>query len=186
MIEVHATLPRSRTNGPGLRYVLWLQGCTLGCPGCFNPLTHPSPGGRAREIGELVSEICSLVPEIEGVSISGGEPFQQPDGLFELVSAIRQYTRLSLLVFSGFTYEEICRIPAGPRVLDKIDVLVAGRYVASARHGRALLGSANQSVHFLTDRYGPRDLKAVPETEVYIGADGEIVMSGIGGPAVRI
>ena len=186
MIEVDATLPRSRTNGPGLRYVLWLKGCTLGCPGCFNPLTHPSTGGLTRQIGELVSEIRSLVPEIEGVSISGGEPFQQPDGLLELVSAVRQHTPLSLLVFSGFKHEEICRIPVGPRVLDKIDVLVAGRYVASARDGRALLGSANQRVHFLTDRYGPWDLEAVPEMEVYIGADGEIVMSGIGGPTVRI
>ncbi len=69
--RVHAVEPRSRANGPGERFVVWLQGCTLGCAGCFNPLTHDAAGGSAIAIDELVARMAAT-RGIEGLTLSGG------------------------------------------------------------------------------------------------------------------
>ena len=100
-LHLHAIEHFSQANGPGLRTVVWFQGCTLGCPGCFNPATHDSRGGRTVDTRELVTEIRSLGQQIEGVSISGGEPFQQPEALLDLLTGLGD-SHLSRLVFSGY------------------------------------------------------------------------------------
>ena len=84
-----------------------------------------------------------------------------------------------MLVFTGFTWEEVWRFPEAEALLGRIDVLLAGRYDVAQHLGRGLLGSANKTAHFLTGRYGPADLAAVPPAEVVITADGEVVASGI-------
>ena len=71
--QLHAFEPASRANGPGLRAVVWFQGCTLGCPGCFNPATHASHGGATADTVSLANEILLAGEPIEGVSISGGD-----------------------------------------------------------------------------------------------------------------
>ena len=176
-LRLHALEPASRANGPGLRAVVWFQGCTLGCPGCFNPATHPSAGGFETDTQALANNIVSA-PGIEGVTISGGEPFQQPDALAALVRQLRE-TALSILVFSGYTREKICTMPQGPSILGSIDVLIAGPYLAAKHHGRGLLGSVNQHIHLLTTRYQPGDFTALPNREVILHRDGSITLSGI-------
>ena len=86
-VRLHAVELASRANGPGLRSVVWFQGCTLGCSGCFNPGTHDSGGGYDTEVESLAEQLLSA-PNIEGISISGGEPFQQPDALADLVARL--------------------------------------------------------------------------------------------------
>ncbi|MCK6554430.1 radical SAM protein [Candidatus Binatia bacterium] len=86
---------------------------------------------------------------------------------------------LSRLVFSGCTLAEIRRLSLGAAILARVDVLVAGRYVASQRTGRGLLGSANQRLHLLTDRYRLADLFTVPACEVVLHADGSYTVSGV-------
>jgi anaerobic ribonucleoside-triphosphate reductase activating protein len=78
--RVHAVEPRSQANGPGVRFVVWSQGCTLGCPGCFNPGTHPVTAAGAGEWppGELAAAAAAQAGCIEGVTLTGGEPLQQP------------------------------------------------------------------------------------------------------------
>jgi anaerobic ribonucleoside-triphosphate reductase activating protein len=98
--RLHALEPFSRANGPGLRAVVWFQGCTLGCPGCFNLATHDSQAGRHADTESLAAEILALGTRIEGISISGGEPFQQPEALLDLLSRLTN-SHLSRLVFSG-------------------------------------------------------------------------------------
>ena len=151
-LQLHAVEPFSRANGPGMRAVIWFQGCTLACPGCFNPDTHDPRGGTDVDTQDLVAEILALGRQIEGVSISGGEPFQQPAALRDLLLGLAD-SHLSRLVFSGYRLPEIERLPLGPAILGQIDVLIAGRYVASRHVAQCLLGSTNQQIHLLTDRY---------------------------------
>jgi len=178
LIRVHAFEPVSRANGPGLRAVVWLQGCTLACPGCFNPATHAPDGGYESDTETLAAEILSLASKIEGVSISGGEPFQQPAALLDLLSRLVD-SHLSRLVFSGYTLQEIGRQTLGPSILRRIDVLVAGRYATTQHVGKSLLGSANQRIHLLTDRYELSQLADVPRRELILRPDGTMTATGI-------
>ncbi len=173
--RVHAIDPRSRANGPGVRFVIWLQGCTLGCAGCFNPLTH-SPAGPETSIAELSAQLGAA--RVDGLSLSGGEPMQQPAAALALLRAARSLG-LSTLMFSGYTIDEIRAIPEGPDVLAQLDVLVDGRYVAGQRLGTGLRGSANQRIQLLTDRYSLAEVEATPVAEIVIGADGQLALTGV-------
>jgi len=179
VLRVHRFLPCSRANGPGARAVLWLQGCSLNCPGCYNPATHPFVGGEEVPVAELLARLVALGDSVQGLTVSGGEPLQQRPALLALLRRVRRGTNLSVLVFTGFTWEEVGRFPEAAELLACVDVLIAGRYDAARRLARGLLGSANKTVHFLTARYTAADLAAVPPAEVVIAADGEVVLSGI-------
>jgi len=171
LARVHAIEPRSRANGPGTRFVLWFQGCTLGCAGCFNPGTHAA-GGREVDVDTLD------FGEADGISFSGGEPMQQPDAALALLRRARSLG-LTTLMFSGYTRAEIEAEPLGPAVLAALDVLVDGRYVAADRLATGLRGSANQRIVLLTDRYTRADVEATPVAEVRIGPTGELTLTGV-------
>lgn len=175
---LHHFEPISLSNGPGIRAVVWVQGCTLGCPGCFNPETHAHEGEWV-EVEELAAQIVDLGATIEGITISGGEPLQQLPALLDLLRAIKKKTSLSVLVFTGFQWEELKRIKDTEEFLRMIDVLIAGRYEANLRVARGLIGSSNKTAHFLTDRYSIQALDETPEAEVTILPDGQVVLSGI-------
>lgn len=182
--RIHAFEPRSRANGPGARFVVWFQGCTLGCPGCFNPTTHDPGGGRGVALDELIGELARATradragSAIEGLSLSGGEPLQQPEAARALLDAARALG-LSTLAFSGYTIDEIRALPGGPDVLARLDVLIDGRYVAGDRLATGLRGSANQRIQLLTDRYALADVEATPVAEIRIGPTGEVVLTGV-------
>jgi len=178
--RIHATEPRSRANGPGARFVIWFQGCTLGCRGCFNPATHPEAGGHTIAVDALLDEIAAAAARgsIEGITLSGGEPFEQPEAALAVLRGARRLG-LSTLAFSGFTLEELRAQPLGADLLDVLDVLIDGRYVAAERLGRGLRGSANQRIHLFGARYQAADVEATPEAEIRITADGEVVLTGV-------
>lgn len=178
-LYIHSFVPASRGNGPGLRSVLWVQGCTLGCPGCFNPETHTPTGGQALSVDAVFQLIAAQQKQVQGLTISGGEPLLQPAALLELLQRVRRETTLSTLMFSGFTWQEIGRIKQSEMILSCLDVLLAGRYDQSQRVAAGLLGSANKTIHFLTPRYSARDLAQIPEAEVIISPDGDVIFSGI-------
>lgn len=175
-VNVHGIDPRSRANGPGVRFVVWLQGCTLGCPGCFNPATHDPSRRNAIAVEDLIQQM--LDAGAEGLSISGGEPLQQAAGTTALLAAARRLG-LSTLAFSGYTLDEIYALPGGTDVLARLDVLVDGRYVAGQRLAKGLRGSANQRIHLLTSRYSLADVESTPVAEIVIGVDGELVLTGV-------
>ena len=175
--RVHAIEPRSRANGPGARFVIWMQGCTLGCAGCFNPSTHADAGGQLRPVSELLTEL-SAAKGIEGLTLSGGEPMQQAEAAAELLAGARALG-LSTLVFSGYTREEIEELPHGKAALASIDVLVDGRYRSTERLGEGLRGSRNQRILLLSDRYTQADVEATPVAEIRIARDGQLVLTGV-------
>jgi anaerobic ribonucleoside-triphosphate reductase activating protein len=174
-VKLHAVDPRSRANGPGVRFVVWLQGCTLGCPGCFNPATHTTVGPET-SIEEIAKQMAAS--GAEGLSLSGGEPLQQPGAAFELLRAAR-LLGMSTLAFSGYTIEEIQGLPGGDEVLAELDVLIDGRYVAGERLATGLRGSRNQRIHLLTDRYTLADVEATPVAEIVISPSGEVALTGV-------
>ena len=178
-VRIHAVEPRSRANGPGARFVVWMQGCTLGCPGCFNPTTHDVTGGRTVPIAELATQLAAAASaEAEGLSLSGGEPLQQPAATAALLDAARALG-MSTLAFSGYSIEEIRELPGGPDVLARLDVLVDGRYISTDRLAAGLRGSANQRIQLLTRRYSLADVEATPVAEIRIGPTGELVLTGV-------
>jgi anaerobic ribonucleoside-triphosphate reductase activating protein len=179
MLNLYHFEPLSLVNGPGKRAVVWVQGCTLNCPGCFNPHTHARLAGNNWSVGRLVKLILEQKSEIEGITISGGEPLQQLKPLIEFTRHKKDQSDLSILLFSGFTWEEIQRIPGAHTLLEHLDVLIAGRYLAVKRLASGLIGSTNKTIHFLTTRYQMTDLPPVPAAEVFLNPNGEIVLSGI-------
>ncbi|HEX4419325.1 MAG TPA: 4Fe-4S single cluster domain-containing protein [Kofleriaceae bacterium] len=178
-IRVHGVEPRSRANGPGVRFVVWFQGCTLGCPGCFNPATHATAVGGRQSIAELTAAMAvAAAAGATGLSLSGGEPLQQPVAARALLDAARTLG-LSTLAFSGYTIDEVRALPGGPDVLARLDVLIDGRYVAGDRLASGLRGSANQRIHLLTDRHTLAEVEATPVAEIRIGRGGELVLTGV-------
>lgn len=179
-MRIHSFLPRSRANGPGLRSVLWLQGCTLACPGCFNPATHDPDAGREVDEASLARMIIDDHGAfVEGITISGGEPFFQENALEGFLAVIRAASSLSVLLFSGYGIDEIERKKHGPAVLSKTDILVEGRYERNRRLGKGLLGSSNQRIHLLSRRYTPFDLEDIADLEIQIDSEGTIILTGL-------
>ncbi len=179
VMRLHHFEPLSRSNGPGLRSVVWVQGCTLNCAGCFNPQTHDPRAGQPVSIGDLFERILAQGNQIEGITISGGEPLQQAPALMKLLKKVKAETRLSTLVFTGFAWQEAARISQMEEILPYIDVLLAGRYRSDLHIASGLRGSSNKTVHFLSPRYQQSDLDQVPPAEVIIDPTGEIRFSGI-------
>jgi anaerobic ribonucleoside-triphosphate reductase activating protein len=177
-LRVHGFEPHSAANGPGIRAVVWVQGCTLGCAGCFNPETHARQGEEI-EVGELFDRIAGLGDRIDGVTVSGGEPLQQRGPVLALLQRIRAQTSLSAILITGYAFTEVTRMREFEALQGCVDVLLAGRFEQDLRIGRGLRGSANKTVHLFTDRHTRADLDAVPDSEVIVHPDGRVVITGI-------
>jgi anaerobic ribonucleoside-triphosphate reductase activating protein len=186
LLNIHGILDRSRANGPGIRTSIWFQGCTLHCPACFNPDTHSKEPAHLMTVCDLLARVMSHDREIEGITVTGGEPLQQAEGLLALLLGVRSATSLSVVLFSGFSERQIRRMRLGDRILQLVDVLVAGRYVAQSHLGTGLRGSANQQVHLLTPRYQIQDLMSTPASEIHIDPHGNALVSGILPPVLSI
>lgn len=175
-LQVHAITWNSQVNGPGNRHVVHTQGCTLACPGCFNIETHTSQGGQRYHPRELAQLLLSRAHD--GITISGGEPFQQPDALLALLTHLRSLeTELSVLIFSGYRLAEIEKQPLGPRILGEIDVLIDGRFEVKNLSTAGLRGSQNQALHLLSPRHKLQEF-ADRQTEIHIQKDGTITLTG--------
>jgi len=118
-------------------------------------------------------------PDIEGVTVSGGEPLQQWDAVVDLLASVRRTSDLSVVLLTGHTLEEIRRRGGSEILLSLVDVLIAGRYVARLRLAKGLRGSSNKKTHFLTARYTLEDLDHVPRSELIIGPDGTLTVTGV-------
>jgi len=181
-LRIAAFLPHSRANGPGLRSVLWVQGCPLCCPGCFNPDFLPFDRGWVETVARVADRILSD-PDTEGVSFSGGEPFSQAAPLSELAERVRTAGK-GVLIFTGCTAASLnARADIGTRrLLAAADLLVAGPYRRELASRHPLLVSANQELVFLTERYRGVDL-GPRRTEIRIAGDGETIITGF--PPIR-
>ncbi len=136
------------TLGFGKRLGIWFQGCAGGCPECISPEFQDPQEGRDC----TPEEILSLLPQEckpDGMTISGGEPFDQPEALLGMIQAWEARFGDDILVFTGYTLEELKEMNSDviDAVLEKIAVLVDGRYLREENNGTGLRGSANQNIH---------------------------------------
>ncbi len=144
-IRVNGIVQDSIVDGPGLRLAVFVQGCSHHCPGCHNPGTHDPMGGRLMETGEI-ARMLSENPLLDGLTLSGGEPFEQPVACLQLALAARA-RGLNVWAYSGSTYEALLENGDEDvkRLLAACDVLVDGPFVQSRRSLELdFRGSANQ------------------------------------------
>lgn len=177
VLKLHHIETSSLVNGPNKRFTFWTQGCSLGCRECFNPDTHSPHAGFSRTVDSLLTEILSQ-KDIEGITVSGGEPLQQIVPITLLLEEIRKKTNLGVILFSGFDWDEIQTFPQSQALLSCLDTLIAGRYIHTRRIAHHLTGSDNKTFHFLSNRYQPQDFNIEP-AEIFIAPDGTITMTGI-------
>ncbi|TVQ45038.1 MAG: radical SAM protein [Gloeocapsa sp. DLM2.Bin57] len=154
LLNIAEICTTTQTLGPGKRFVIWLQGCCFRCPQCVSPDWIPQKPAHLIDpvrLGELILSI----PDLEGLTISGGEPMLQAKGLLELFTYLRQRRELSIICYSGFTLEQLCTKSslAIDSILAMIDVLIDGQYIAELDDNLGLRGSSNQVVHFLSSHY---------------------------------
>ncbi len=157
MIKVYLAdlIEKTDLEGPGNRIALWFSGCSIRCSGCCNPHLFNQTEDQQISIQDLlekIDEILSRYSDIEGISVLGGEPLDQPEALSELFEFIKS-RGLSNMLFSGYTLAQIKR-SENSGILDLVDVLVDGPYVDSLREEkRRWVGSSNQKIYFLSERY---------------------------------
>ncbi len=176
-LNLAAFLPHSRANGPGLRSVLWVQGCLLRCAGCFNPDFQPFAGGYEMTVDEVIALLLAQ-QDTEGVSFSGGEPFTQAAALAEVAEAMRAAGK-GVMIFTGHEAATLqaSRNSGVQRLFAAADLLAAGPYRRDLPQRHPLLASTNQELLYLTERY--RNMELGPRrSEFRIGADGGVLITG--------
>jgi anaerobic ribonucleoside-triphosphate reductase activating protein len=168
-IRVSGVVEESVVDGPGLRYVVFTQGCPHGCPGCHNPETHSLGGGRLLSVSSLLAAIREN-PLLAGVTFSGGEPFLQPDPLCLLAEGVRSLGK-TVVIYSGYTLEELRNLadPSAARLLCLADLLIDGPYVEALRDpDLPFRGSRNQRL------LGQREIRAVLDFSAGISGEKRI------------
>ena len=134
-LNVAGIVPESITDGEGIRYVLFVQGCPHHCPGCHNPETHSFEGGTVTDIEDIYREFKKN-PLLSGITFSGGEPFCQPGPLADLGEMVVGGGK-NVTVFSGYTIEKLLEMgkenPDITRLLNIADVLIDGRFVLAEK-----------------------------------------------------
>lgn len=132
-VRIAGVIDESIVDGPGIRFVIFTQGCPHGCPGCHNPQTHDFEGGQEVKISELLS-IVQADPLVAGITLSGGEPFCQPKPLAELVRVLRQGGK-HIMAYTGYTWEQLLQMddPDVHALLEQCDVLVDGQFIQEQR-----------------------------------------------------
>ena len=190
---IHGLVNGSRVNGPGLRTVVYFQGCTLGCRFCWNKETHAFSGDE-RGVADVTDSVVSAHREcpLNGVTFSGGEPMQQADALLALMESLRdRLPGLSFGVYSGYSEPELasgrywCRCDLTQRekedtlrrIKSHLDFAVLGRYLAGNPSALALRTSTNQKLMLFSDRYREEEF-IEQEVEVHLDAQGTVQMTG--------
>ena len=189
---LHALIPASRANGPGIRAVVFFQGCSIGCPKCWNPSTHQFRGTEAT-IDVVAQEVLRAHQEhtLEGLTFSGGEPMQQADSLLRLIQSLRQQApKLSFGMFSGYAEHELAkgqywvwgdgsseqsRKRLWQEIRASLDFAILGRFNQAQRSSLPLRTSRNQVLRLFSDRYTPADFsEELIEVSIHQGGRAEV------------
>lgn len=139
--------------GPGKRVGLWLTGCTLKCPGCMSPHFFVRRPEQRMPVATLMAKLRPGLRACDGLTVSGGEPFEQPAALAALLQCFAaEFSQKDVLVYSGCTIEEIWQDPQKREVLRWIDMLMDGRFEVNSSHEKVWRGSDNQRLLLLSER----------------------------------
>lgn len=149
MVRLSGIAYESLVNGPGLRRVLFAQGCIHKCNGCFNPDTHDFYGGSLMDMDEIIEDILDN-PMLKGVTFSGGDPWEQADKFAYIAKKLRE-NGLNIWSYTGYTFEYILENKHKEKgwndLLNNIDVLVDGKFEEDKKQdGLRFRGSSNQRI----------------------------------------
>lgn len=171
------------TLGPGRRVGIWFQGCSIQCPGCISADTWAFKG-TAVTVEELLARIAPWLDACDGITLSGGEPFDQPAPLQALLQALRARAGLDILVFSGHSFETLA--PLLEPLQGTLDALVSDPFEVDQPQTLALRGSDNQRLHLLTplgrERFAPYErlrTEADLKVDLVFDPDGTAWLAGI-------
>ena len=180
ILYIHDFIPVTEVEGPGKRACIWVQGCSIRCKSCMVPHTWKRHEGRPVLINDLFEQLLSN-QEIEGLTVLGGEPMDQAGALLSLLTKVKEIG-LSVIVFTGYYLEQLTG-KAQKQIIELCDLLVDGPYVKSLTDfSRPWIGSKNQQIYFLTDKYShlKEQLKIENQSiEIRITANGEIKINGL-------
>ena len=171
------------TLGPGRRIGIWFQGCSIRCPGCISTDTWATSEGLTTT-ESVIAALRPWLPDAEGITVSGGEPFDQPDALRSLLQDLRDLTQVDVLVYSGYPINALTEwLQKNSRL---IDALISEPYDAGAEQTLPLRGSDNQRLHFISElgreRFSSfdRPLKIADRRfDVMFDQDGGVWLAGI-------
>lgn len=125
-IRVAGIEEESIVDGPGIRMVIFTQGCKHNCEGCHNPESHPFTGGELIEVDEIINRVKAN-PLLDGITLSGGEPFEQSEECSILAREVRKLG-LSVVTYTGYTFEEILKNEDFKKLLLETDTLIDGKF----------------------------------------------------------
>lgn len=180
-LQVHHILPESCSNGPGLRYTVWVQGCSIQCPDCGNKDTWDYRAGTPTNIGTIIAALKDALNkpekgrELQGVTITGGEPLDQYKAIYRLCRELFPIT--SVFLTTGYTPSEII-LRGQLGLLDYLDLLCVGPFVKSEACSNQWKGSSNQRLIYLTDRGKALSKLPIVPKEVFINSDGSTIETG--------
>lgn len=169
MLNIYNIETSNYVNGNGCRYVLWLQGCDLGCIGCWNTETWSFEKNILKTVEEVFEEILNFKDSIDGVTFTGGEPFLQSKELSKLAQLIKENTNLNIQIFSGFRITELQHC-SQKSLLDYTDILVSGRYDKNKSNN-------NQSLYILNKDIVPWEFNN-SDVQIDIDENGNIKITG--------
>jgi anaerobic ribonucleoside-triphosphate reductase activating protein len=184
-LNIAAVAARTQALGPGMRAVVWVQGCPLACRGCLAPEWIPFVPAMQLVPEEILEQID--LDSISGLTFSGGEPMAQAGGLAALARLARQKKELDLICFTGYRYERLLRDPPNEGVrelLAEIDVLIDGPFIQALHDSIGLRGSSNQRILHLTPKLRGYDLESQTRKVEITIADGELEFIGIPTPEI--
>jgi anaerobic ribonucleoside-triphosphate reductase activating protein len=186
-LNIMGYVDESAVNGPGCRAVVWVQGCSRECRGCFNPASWPFKINQLITVESLAAKILAN-PRNSGLTFSGGEPFWQAKALTELAKYVKE-KGLNVMSFTGFTIEQLRSTQAPPHsqeLLAQLDILVDGAYVESlAIHSPdSPVSSSNQRIHLLNPALEDQINWASDQVEIHILKDGTRIFTGFWGQII--
>ena len=145
MIRIAGIVEESIVDGPGVRTVVFTQGCPHHCPGCHNPQTHSFTDGKLMPVDALITEITKN-KLVRGVTLSGGEPFCQSKELIPFVRGLKSFG-YDVMGFSGYLYDTLCSNHSMYKLLCELSYLIDGPYKKEEHiYGLHLRGSKNQRI----------------------------------------
>ena len=150
MLKISHLDENTELLGPFKRFVIWVHGCCFDCEGCMALNTRY---GDYEEISEINLAEKIIKSDTEGITISGGEPFLQAEALANLIHEVKKNRDIGVILYSGFTLEELKVRSEFEDLLSCSDILIDGKYIKELDNGRAYIGSSNQRLHFITERY---------------------------------
>ncbi len=169
-----------KTLGPGNRIGIWTAGCPRRCSGCISPELQRAEAGREMTAEEILRLLAAITDPVDGITISGGEPFARPEPLSRLMRALAKRWE-DILIFTGYTYEQLLAQNSAEvkTVLSLCAVLIDGPYIAQRNDGIGLRGSSNQRIHVFRDPEKYAGLAHAPRQLQNILFDDKIVTIGI-------